>query len=56
MFFGRTILSRGLVLTGVYVRVRGWVRDRGGFRGRVKGYVRFRSGGSGLGLGVRLRL
>ena len=37
-------MSHAKVLAGVYLRVRGWVRDRGGFRGRVRGYVRFRKG------------
>ena len=33
-------------MAGVYVRVRGWVRDIGEFRvrGRVRGFVRFRGG------------
>ena len=41
LFLGWTILTRGWVLARVYVRVKGWVRDRGGYRGRVRGYVRF---------------
>ena len=48
---------RGWVLAGFHLRVRGWVRDRGGFRvrGRVRGYVRFREGFRvRVGLGGRL--
>ena len=42
---------------GVCVRVRGWVRDRDGFRvrGRVRGCVRVRAGVR-IGLGLRLQL
>ena len=31
-------------MAGVYLRVRGWVRDTGGFRVRVSGYARFKEG------------
>ena len=42
-------------MAGVYVRVRGWVRDRVGFRirGRVRGYARFRGG---VRIGLRARV
>ena len=44
-------------MTGVYVRVRGWVRDRGGFRvrSRLRDFISFR-GRVTVGLGVRLQL
>ena len=56
---GRTIHSRMWVLGEVYIRVSGWVRDRGGsrVRDRVRGCVRELGGDcvkdmGGLGQGV----